>query len=130
LTKSSRRLRAHALLIGVGLVGIAIMANAPTVLGAPMAKPGPGPSSSGACTLSSGGIGQELVLTGSGFASNSQYLVLLSSPGGSGMTTADTDPSGAFSDVFWTYWSGTYTAEIWTEGHRSSEVASCATTVP
>ena len=118
----------RALLSGLGLVGVVVLASAQSVLGAPMAKPAHGPTSSGVCTLSSAGIGQGLVLSGNGFAANSQYLLLLDSPGGSGMTTVNTDSSGSLTGVFWTYWSGTYTAEIWTEGHHSSEVTSCSTT--
>jgi hypothetical protein len=122
-------MRVRALLIGLGLVGIAILVNATSVVAAPMAKPGPGPTSSASCTLSSGGIGQQLVLSGSGFAPSTQYLLVLDSPGGSGLTTVNTDPAGLMSDSFWTDWSGTYTAQVWTEGHHATEVASCSTSV-
>jgi hypothetical protein len=123
-------MRVRALLIGLGLVGIAILANATSVVGAPMAKPGPGSSSSGVCTLSTVGVGQEMLLTGAGFTPNTQYVLFLNSPGTAGGTTVNTDPSGDFTYVMWTYASGTYSAQAWAEGHHASEVASCSTTVP
>jgi hypothetical protein len=55
----------------------------------------------------------------------------MATPGGTGTTTVNTDPSGSLAaGNFWTYWSGTYAAQIWSEGHQSSLVASCSTTVP
>jgi hypothetical protein len=72
-----------------------------------------------------------MLLTGSGYAPNSQYIVSMSSPAGTGTTTVNTDPSGSLTaGNFWTYWSGTYSAQIWSEGHQSSLVTSCSTTVP
>ena len=69
-------------------------------------------------------------LTGSGFSANSQYIVYMSSPGGTGATTVNTDGSGDLvAGNFWAYWSGTYTAQIFSEGHKSSLVTTCSTTV-
>ena len=107
-----------------------VFAFAATVTAADARRPGPTPSGGASCTLSSTGAGQPLILSGSGFAPNSQYLLFTSTPGGSGATTVNTDPSGAISDTLIAYWSGTYTAGIWSEGHHSSEVAACSTTVP
>jgi hypothetical protein len=123
-------MRVRALLIGLGLVGIAILASVTSVLGAAAAKPGPGSASSGVCTMSTGGVGQELLLTGTGFVPNTQYVLFLESPGTAGGTTVNTDQAGYFTYAMSTYSSGTYTAQVWAEGHHMIEVASCSTTVP
>jgi hypothetical protein len=117
-------------MVGFGLVGIAILANATAVLGAPTAKPGPGSSATGVCMLSTGGLGQEMLVTGTGFTPNAQYVLFLTSPGTAGGTTINTDQAGNFTYAMSTYSSGTYSAQVWAEGHHMSEVASCSTTVP
>jgi hypothetical protein len=71
-----------------------------------------------------------MTLNGAGFASSSQYVVYMTSPGGTGATTVNTDPAGNLvAGNFWAYWSGTYTAQIYSEGHQSALVATCSTTV-
>ncbi len=71
-----------------------------------------------------------MYLTGGGFAPDSQYIVYMSTPAGTGATTVNTDSSGNLANGnFWTTWAGTYDAQIYTEGHRPSLVASCSVTV-
>src|SRR3989442_15630635 len=67
-----------------------------------------GASASAACVAASAGVGKPLVISGHGFAANSQYLLYTNTPAGSGATTATTDGSGSFTVNSWAYWAGTY----------------------
>lgn len=82
-------------------------------------------SSAMACTVASGGVGQSLTVSGHGFAANSQYLLFLSNPAGSGETTANTDATGAFTYSSYASWKGTYSASVWSAGSGSKQVAAC-----
>ena len=77
------------------------------------------------CAVSATAAGGALAVTGSGFAPNTQYLVFLSSPGGKGETTANTDATGAFNYGSTAYWKGAYGATVWTSGHSSALIATC-----
>ncbi len=83
-------------------------------------------ASSMSCAVSSAGVGQQLVTSGHGFAPNSQYLLSVKTPAGTGTTTASTDGSGAFTVNAWATWSGTYSASVWTTGGGSRQMASCS----
>lgn len=125
------RLRRASVLVLAAMFAVAGMATSATATLAKRPGGGGGGGGSASCALTSAGVGQPLLLTGSGFAANSQYIVSMSSPGGTGMTTVNSGPSGSLvAGNFWTYWSGTYSAQILSEGHQSSLVTSCSTTVP
>jgi hypothetical protein len=78
-----------------------------------------------ACTVSSAGVGQQLVVSGHGFAANTQYLLHVSTPTGTFATVANADPTGAFTYDNWAYSRGVYGATVFSEGGRSSQVATC-----
>jgi len=82
-------------------------------------------SSGMSCTVASAGVGQALSVSGRGFAANSQYLLFLSNPAGSGETTANTDANGAFTYSSSASWKGTYSASVWSAGNGSKQVAAC-----
>jgi len=127
LTGNSRLSRASTFGLASALTAIALIVTADATLARP---PRPEPTGGATCVLSSAGVGQQLFLSGSGFAPNSQYVLFSASPGGSGATTVNTDQSGALiSPLLFAYWPGTYGAQLWTEGHHTSEVASCSTAV-
>ena len=128
MTKRSRLNRASALALALALAAIGFGATAVDTLAK---RPGQGGSGAAeTCSLTSAGVGQPLILSGSGFAANSQYIVYMTSPGGTGATTVNTDPTGSLAaGNFWTYWSGTYSVQLWSEGHQSNLAASCATSV-
>src|SRR5213594_1023354 len=112
----------------LGLAALLALAAVTASGGVALAKrPVPPPTSSQTCTLTSAGVGQPMYLTGGGFAPDSQYIVYMSTPAGTGATTVNTDSSGNLANGnFWTTWAGTYDAQIYTEGHRPSLVASCS----
>jgi len=83
-------------------------------------------TASAACAASSAGAGKALVISGHGFAANTQYLLYTSTPAGTGATTATTDGTGAFTVNSWAYWSGAYGAAVWTPGGGSRLVATCS----
>ena len=83
-------------------------------------------SASGACAVTSTGVGQQLVVSGHGFAPSTQYLLHMSTPTGNFDTVANTDSSGAFTYDSWTYLRGTYAATAWTEGGGSKQVVTCS----
>ena len=83
-------------------------------------------SPSAACAVSSAGVGQQLVVSGHGFAPSTQYLLNVTTPSGNWATVANTDSSGAFKYTNWTYLRGTYGATAWTEGGGSKQVATCS----
>jgi len=82
-------------------------------------------SSGMACAVTSGGVGLALTVSGHGFAANSQYLLFLTNPAGSGETTVNTDANGAFTYSSWASWKGTYSASVWSAGSGSKQVAAC-----
>ena len=82
-------------------------------------------SSGMACTVTSAGVGGSLTVSGHGFAANSQYLLFLTNPAGSGETTANTDGNGAFTYSSYASWKGTYSASVWSAGNGSKQVAAC-----
>jgi hypothetical protein len=82
--------------------------------------------SAGTCSVTASTVGGALAVNGSGFAPSTQYLLYLTSPGGNGETTANTDSTGHFTYSTWAYWKGTYGASAWSEGHSSSLAANCA----
>jgi hypothetical protein len=79
------------------------------------------------CAVSSAGVGQQLVVSGHGFAANTQYLLFVSTPRGSWETVANADSTGAFTYDSMAYATGTYGATVWSEGGGSKQVASCTT---
>jgi hypothetical protein len=83
-------------------------------------------SASAACVVASTGVGRALVTSGHGFAANSQYLLAVKTPAGTGTTTATTDASGSFTVNAWATWAGTYSAAVWTMGGGSHLMASCS----
>ena len=85
-----------------------------------------GASASAACVAASAGVGKPLVISGHGFAANSQYLLYTNTPAGSGATTATTDGSGSFTVNSWAYWAGTYGGSVWTIGGGSHQMATCS----
>ena len=83
-------------------------------------------SSSAACAVTGAGVGHALVTSGHGFAANSQYILSVKTPAGSGTTTATTDAAGEFTVNSWAYWAGTYGASVWTAGGGSHLMATCS----
>jgi len=81
---------------------------------------------SAACAVASAGVGQQLVVSGHGFAPGTQYLLQVSTPAGNWTTVANTDSSGTFAYSSWAYLRGTYGATAWTEGGGSKQVATCS----
>jgi hypothetical protein len=84
-----------------------------------------GASSAMACTVASSGVGGSLTVSGHGFGANTQYLLFLTNPAGSGETTVNTDATGAFTYSSYASWHGTYAASVWSAGSGSKEVAGC-----
>lgn len=97
-----------------------------SVTGVLVASHHQGGASTMACSVSSAGVGQAVVTSGHGFAANSQYLLSVSTPAGSGTTTATTGATGTFTVNSWAYWKGTYGASVWTTGGGSHQMASCS----
>lgn len=119
--------RGHAVVLSFAVAACAVLASAEAV--AARAKPNGGGGTTASCTLSTAGVGQPLALSGRGFAPDSQYVLFLTSPAGSGATTVNTDSSGSLSYNTFASWPGVYSAQIMTESHHSSVAASCSTTV-
>lgn len=82
--------------------------------------------SAGKCAVTATTVGGTLSVNGTGFAVSTQYLIYLTSPGGNGETTANTDSTGHFTYSTWAYWKGAYGASVWSEGHSSALAANCA----
>jgi hypothetical protein len=117
--------------LGRLVVGIPVIVAITTILGLTTITAVPVASrhaaSASACAVSSAGVGQQLVVSGHGFAAGTQYHLFVSSPYGSWETVANTDASGAFTYDTWAYMKGAYGANVWTEGGGSKQVAACTT---
>lgn len=84
-----------------------------------------GATSSMACAVSSTGVGQQLVVSGRGFAPGTQYHLFVNTPTASFETVANTDSTGTFSYDNWAYSKGSYGASVWSEGGGSKQMAAC-----
>ena len=120
--------RGQALAISLALAASGLIASAEAVA-ARDPKPSGGGGTAASCSLSTAGVGQPLTLSGSGFAPNSQYVLFMTSPAGSGGTTVNTDSNGSLSYNTFASWAGVYSAQLMTESHHSTVAASCSTTV-
>jgi hypothetical protein len=127
LRNAALSVRGYAVVLSFVVAAFAVPASAEAV--AAHAKPNGGGSTTASCTLTSAGVGQPLLLSGSGFAPDSQYVLFLTSPAGTGATTVNTDSSGSLTYDTFASWPGVYSAQIMTESHHSTVAASCSTTV-
>ena len=116
--------RLGRLLIGITvLVAVIAIFGVTTDLG-PLVSHHQGASSM-ACAVSSTGVGQQLVVSGTGFAPSTQYHLFVNTPTGSYETVANADATGTFTYDNWAYSKGSYSASVWSEGGGSKLMAAC-----
>ena len=118
--------RLGRLFIGITvLVAVIAIFGVSTDLGTLVSHRG---NASMACTVSSAGVGQQLLVSGQGFAANTQYHLFVNTPTASFETVANADATGAFTYENWAYTHGSYGASVWPESGASKPVATCSST--
>jgi hypothetical protein len=82
------------------------------------------------CAAAASGVGSRLTITGSGYATNTTYLVDITWPAGNmSSQSALTDGSGGLYAWNYAYYTGSYSVAVFTIGSHPTQVASCSTTV-